>query len=252
MISTEQLAKGYDLLQHLWRPDIVRPLRAGEVVRENLLLKGVRVLLQLHTRRFMNWYHQLSAIGTEHFLDNRPGIITPNHSSHLDTLAIFSSLPVSQVNTTYSGAAKDYFFRNGFLSLVARLMANGIPIDRNGTSGSGIRLCARKLEAGQSLIMFPEGTRTRTGRIGRFRPGAITLSRRVRVPIVPTYIGGTFESMGRAMYFPRRRPISVIFGEPMRFWESPLADLEGLEAAQFLEERVRALKQELESGGAGK
>ena len=222
----------------------IRPgvLTACEAVRDHCLLRASRILLHLFTRGCMRWYHRLSVRGRRNCLDARPCIIAPNHSSHLDTLAIFSSLPVSQMNATCSVAAKDYFFSNPALGLVARLMANGIPIDRCGRARSGLRLCAERLVAGNSLIIFPEGTRTRTGRIGAFKPGVVALGRQMRVPVVPTYIRGTLESMGWAKYFPRRAQITVVFGEPMRFWEGGLGDLCPSDAARRLEDRVRALQ----------
>lgn len=252
MTHLEQLTRGHVPARQA--AGASRPLAPvfSDAVRDHFLLRGSRVLLHLFTRGCMRWYHQLRVDGRKHFLNARPCIIAPNHSSHLDTLAIFSSLPVSQMNATCSVAAKDYFFSNAVLGLVARLMANGIPIDRCGRAGGGLRLCAKKLDAGNSLIIFPEGTRTRTGRIGSFKPGVVALGRQMRVPVIPTYIRGTLESLGWAKYFPRRERITVIFGEPMRFWEGELGGLCSCEAARRLEDRVRTMQQDLERRSGGR
>jgi len=221
-------------------------LAAGrDVLRESLPLRASRVLIHLIARGCMRWYNRLTVIGQERFLDIRPAIIAANHSSHLDAIAIFSSLPLSQVSATCSAAARDYFFARRLTALVARLMANGIPIDRRGGYGSSLWPCVEKLLGGTSLIFFPEGTRTRTGRIGLFKAGVVTLSRQARVPVIPTYIRGTLESLGLGKYFPRRQPITVVFGEPMRFWKAPLAQLRPAEAARLLGDRVRAMQEDL-------
>ena len=224
-------------------------LAAGlDMLRESLPLRASRVLIHMIIRGAMQWYHRLTVIGQERFLDIRPAIIAANHSSHLDAIAIFSSLPFSQVSATCSAAARDYFFARRLTALAARLLANGIPIDRRGNYGSSLRHCIEKLLGGTSLILFPEGTRTRTGRIGPFKAGVVALSRQVRVPVIPTYIRGTLESLGLGKYFPRPHPITVVFGEPMRFSKAPLAQLRPAEAARLLADRVRAMQEDLREG----
>jgi len=219
-----------------------------DVFREGLALQASRVLIQFIIRGCMRWYHRLTVIGQERFREIRPAIIAANHSSHLDAMAIFSSLPFSQVSATCSAAARDYFFTGRLTTFVARLLANGIPISRGGGYGGSLRPCIEKLLGGTSLILFPEGTRTRTGRIGLFKPGVVALSRRARVPVIPTYIRGTLESLGLGKYFPRPEPITVVFGEPMRFWKAPLAQLRPAEAAGLLGDRVRAMQVHFREG----
>ncbi|MBN2583153.1 MAG: 1-acyl-sn-glycerol-3-phosphate acyltransferase [Planctomycetes bacterium] len=249
MSNEGQLVRKTSLPRAAWDWTLPRLPAVGEAVQDSLLMRGARILVHLFTRACMHWYHELRVIHPERFLDKRPAVIAPNHSSHLDTLAVLSSLPVSQMNATCAVAARDYFFANPALALVARLMANGIPISRQDNSGNGLELCAERLRGGTSLIMFPEGRRTRTGELGVFKPGAVVLSRHGRVPVVPTYIRGTRESMGWSKWFPRRERITVVFGEPLRFWEGPLADLDAKDAAKRLEDEVRRLRQQLEAEG---
>jgi 1-acyl-sn-glycerol-3-phosphate acyltransferase len=246
MIDLGQLA--YPCDPPLAGPRHARLAAGCDVLRESLPLRASRVLVQFIIRGCMRWYHRLTVIGQERFLDIRPAIIAANHSSHLDAIAIFSSLPFSQISATCSAAARDYFFAGRLTALVARLLANGIPIDRRGGYGSSLRPCIEKLLGGTSLILFPEGTRTRTGRMGLFKPGVVALSRRARVPVIPTCIRGTLESLGLGKYFPRPEPITVVFGEPMRFWKAPLAQLRPAEAARLLADRVRAMQVDLGEG----
>ena len=224
------------------------PPTAYDLVRDNALIRAARLGLHLIFRASMRWYHRISASGVENVLYNMPCVITPNHTSHLDNIAVFAALPWRHVNRVCSVAAKDYFFENPVLALCARLVANGIPLDRTGANKRGLMMCARKLKAGGSIVIFPEGTRTKTGEVGRFKPGAVALCRGLKVPVIPTYLQGTFESLSRFRRFPRGKKITVTFGEPVRFWEGDLADLDHKAAAKFLEDRVRELKAKAEGG----
>jgi 1-acyl-sn-glycerol-3-phosphate acyltransferase len=215
-----------------------------DLVHDNMMLRGMRPPVHLIYRATMRWYHRLSVVGRGNFLDNRPCIITPNHSSHLDALAVFASLPISQVNSVCAVSAKDYFFCHPVAGWLARLVANCIPVDREGDEDTmrGVRLCARRLKKGKSLIIFPEGTRSLTGEIGRFKPGASTLGRGLRIPIIPTYVDGAMESLGKNRVIPKPYKIRVVFGEKVCFWEGDFAGLPHDEAAKYLEDRVRSLK----------
>ena len=225
-----------------------RPAAGRDGLRDGLFLRTSRVLVHLATRGAMRWYHRLTVVGREHLLEARPAILAANHSSHLDAMAIFASLPSSRLSATCAAAARDYFFTHRLTALAARVLANGIPIDRRGGCGGGLWPCVEKLLGGTSLILFPEGTRTRTGRLGPFKPGVVALSRQARVPVIPTCIRGAGESLGLGKRVPRRRPITVVFGEPMRFWEGPLAPLRSVEAARLLADRIRAMQEDLAAG----
>jgi len=223
------------------------PPTVYDLVRDNFVIRGARLALHVLLRASMRWYHRIGASGVENVLDNLPFVITPNHTSNLDNIAVFAALPWRHVNRICSVAAKDYFFDSRVIALVARLVANGIPLDRTGANKRGLRMCARKLRAGCGIIIFPEGMRTKTGEVGRFKPGAVALCRGLKVPVIPTYLKGTFESLSRFRRFPRAKKITVTFGQPVRFWKGELAELDHEEAAKFLEDLVRELKQTVDA-----
>ena len=68
------------------------------------------------------------------------------------------------------------------------------------------------LSAGESVLIFPEGTRSRTGQIQKFKPGVGLIALELCVPIVPAYIGGTYEALPTGKAFPRRQRVKVFFG----------------------------------------
>ena len=227
-----------------WQWEYPPPPTIYDLVRDSFLMRTARLAVHLCYRTSMRRWHRLRVTGVRHVLDNWPCLITPNHASHLDTLAVFASHPIHQINHTCSAAAKDYFFKNRFTSLVGRLFANVLPLDRRkGKGRQGMQLCARKLRGGFSIIFFPEGTRSGTGEIGSFKSGAAMLGRELKVPIIPACIRGTIESLPKWRKLPTGEHVSITYGEPVRFWEGEPADLDHKAAAGYLEARVRELKQ---------
>lgn len=215
-------------------------------VRDNIITKIVRLGIHSVIHPFIRSYNKLNVINCEAVLDNWPFIITPNHSSHMDTMAMYSAFPLKYVNRLFSVAAKDYFFRNSSIALGSRLIANIIPLDRTGTEKEGLQLSFSKIREGHSILIFPEGTRSVTGELGRFKKGAILLSKEAKIPIIPAYIKGTFQSMPKAARFPIPARITILFGDPLYYWKSSLYKMENIEASHHLEQSVRELKQTLE------
>jgi 1-acyl-sn-glycerol-3-phosphate acyltransferase len=156
-----------------------------------------------------------------HGLDHLEGLAGPvvfaaNHSSHLDAPLILCSLPKRWRDRTAVGAAADYFFDVWWRATATALAFNAFPVERS----SGRRLSDtpwRLLREGWSIVVFPEGTRSPDGWIGRFRPGVARLSAGAGVPVVPVVVRGTYAAMprGRGWPHPGRYPISVRFGPPV-------------------------------------
>lgn len=88
-------------------------------------------------------------------------------------------------------------------------------VDRDGSARAGLARAIEALQAGEVLCMFPEGTRTRTGELAEFRPGALLILRRAPVPVVPVGVRGTFLAWPRTRRLPRPGRCSVHFGAPM-------------------------------------
>jgi len=138
---------------------------------------------------------EVKLVGAEN-LPSEPCLITPNHASHFDIAALLGYLPGHN-----RFAAKKELFREPVLGMVMRTLGM-IPIDREDPAQSIALL--NKLEAkgdgAFSLIMFPEGTRSREGRMGSFKNGAFTLAIQLGRPIVPIAIHGTSSIMPAGKY----------------------------------------------------
>lgn len=145
-------------------------------------------------RPFLNLFIGLRVHGREHLPDRDPFILIANHSSHLDTAALLSLFPVSRLRRIRPCAAADYFERTRALSVLSRALFNVLPIHRRGVHP--IRRMKEALDRGESLLLFPEGTRTRGPDMARFRPGIAFLAEQLpNVPIVPAYL----HNLGRAL-----------------------------------------------------
>ncbi|MGH3412049.1 MAG: lysophospholipid acyltransferase family protein [Marmoricola sp.] len=145
-----------------------------------------------------------------------PVIFVANHASHLDTPLVLLSLPEEWRRRTAVAAAADYFFDTWWRAVGSAMVFNTFPIDRRG--GAMATTPGDLLAVGWSLVVYPEGTRSHDGWVGRFQHGAAYLAVRHRVPVVPVAHRGTFGAMprGRGWPAPGRRQLSIRFGEPVR------------------------------------
>jgi 1-acyl-sn-glycerol-3-phosphate acyltransferase len=125
-----------------------------------------------------------------------PAIFVANHNSHVDTPVLLRALPARWRRRTAVTAAADYFYSSRLLGSAVSLAFGTIPLERRG--GGGARPTAGLsplVEAGWSLVVFPTGTRSRDGRVGRLRTGAAILAAEHALPIVPIHISGTRAAM---------------------------------------------------------
>ena len=146
-----------------------------------------------------------------------PVIFVANHTSHLDAPLIVTSLPEAWRERAAVGAAADYFFDVWWRAAATALVFNAFPVERAGAHRS-TRLARELLVDGWSLIVFPEGTRSRDGWVGDFRLGAARLAVENGVPVVPIAIRGSYQAMPRGRGWPvkGRPPVNVRFGRPVR------------------------------------
>jgi fatty-acyl-CoA synthase len=170
---------------------------AGDAARTNRLVRrGARLLLRLGGLR-------LTVVGLERLPRDGSVIMVANHSSFLDTVALFAALPIDyRIVVNHVDATRP------FLALVNR-KAHHIVVDR--TSRRSQAQCARTMidavERGDSLLLYPEGTRN--SELGAFHGGAFRTAARTGRPIVPVAISGTGYVMPRKVRLMRRAPIVV-------------------------------------------
>lgn len=169
-------------------------------------------------------------IGTEKIPQGK-GILAANHASFLDP-------PVVAVASTedLDFLARSSLFRSRFSKyFLEKLHAH--PIRRTAQDIDVFRMVCDLLEEGKKVVVFPEGERSADGEIQSMKSGIAMLALRMKSPIIPVYIGGTFEAWSRHRKWPKfGSTIVCIFGDPI----DPL-QFEGLPKKQAQEMMMKAV-----------
>lgn len=146
-----------------------------------------------------------------------PALFVANHASHLDAPLILTSLPPPWRDRIAVGAAADHFFDVWWRSAATALAFNAFPVER--THRARERGLGRQLLADEwSLLVFPEGTRSRDGSMAGFGAGVAVLAVEAGAPIVPIAIRGAYQAMPPGMNWPHagRPRVTLRFGNACR------------------------------------
>lgn len=170
----------------------------------------------------------------------------------MDTPVIMAALPPRWRYALAPAMSKEFFsahffptgqprmlrYATGAAYYLAALLFNAFPLpQREAGARQTLRYMGELLEAGSSVLIFPEGRHTDTGEIDRFRPGVGMIGSRLDVPVVPVRLEGVDRVLHSGWHMARPGHVRVTFGAPMR--------LQGVEygaLAQEVEDAVRALR----------
>ena len=155
----------------------------------------------------------------------RQRIYFANHTSHMDTLAIWSALPPELRKNTRPVAAKDYWDKNSLRRYIAIKGFNAVFIERynkkndhpQSADHDPLKPLFKVLETGESLIVFPEGTRNSGQFPGPFKSGLYHLAtKHPEAELVPVYLENINRCMPKGTVFPLPLTCSVRIGAPVR------------------------------------
>jgi 1-acyl-sn-glycerol-3-phosphate acyltransferase len=141
-----------------------------------------------------------------------------NHTSHMDTLALWCALPHDLRAQTRPVAASDYWNRGGLKAYIATRGFNALFVERakDKREGDPLEPLAQALLRGESLIIFPEGTRRAQALPSTFKSGLFHLAARFpEAELVPVYLDNLYRSMPKGTYLPVPLTCSVRFGAPL-------------------------------------
>lgn len=147
-----------------------------------------------------------------------PAILVANHNSHLDTMVLMSLYPLTTLHRVRPVAAADYFLSNRWLAWFALNVIGIIPLKRDRSTARHALFdeCHRALDAGDILIIYPEGSRGEPEQIGELKRGVYHLLKdRDDVTLTPVALHG----LGRAL--PKNEALlvpfncDVVIGEPL-------------------------------------
>lgn len=195
-----------------------------------------RSLLTPALKRYFRMHWQ----GTEHIPPSGAVVLACNHLSNLDPVLLGAACP-----RQISYLAKIELFRVPVLGgLIQRYGA--IPLRRSASDPEALRLAERVLEQGQTLALFPEGTRSRDGRLKPFRFGAARLALKHDVPLIPAVIVGTDQAMPAGARFPQRVPVKIAFGPPIEMTDYRYVRTGGVPEAHFIQAVTSQLETEVQ------
>lgn len=159
----------------------------------------------------LKFYLGLKIKGVEK-LSKEPRIIICNHESFIDAFAVQRLFKGDMLKNTYYFAIKKHFDKVGL-----RFMANHgniILMDINENLKESLQISAEVLKEGKNLVIFPEGARTRDGKLQDFKKFFGILSKELNIPVTVLGIDGAYESMPFGSIFPRPAKIKLeVLGE---------------------------------------
>ncbi|ASS75167.1 1-acyl-sn-glycerol-3-phosphate acyltransferase [Tumebacillus algifaecis] len=161
-----------------------------------VLYRFLRALLRIFFRLFYRW--QIS--GTENIPQTGGVIVCGNHISNYDPPLLGSAM---EREITFM--AKDSLFKIPLLSAILPSLG-AFPVKRGAGDRGAIRASLEILSAGKALCLFPEGTRSKTGEVGKGQGGAAMLAIRSNAEVIPAAIIGPYRLF---------RPVKIVYGKPV-------------------------------------
>ncbi len=233
---------------------------------EKLILKGIRER-EVHVRRWTRWsIIRLIRVVIQHFLyivtallcrrvvkgrENVSGIRGPvifiaNHASHLDTPVLLMSLPFSLREKITPAAWEEYFFeeRKEWYWKVYQLFAynfttifwNAFMFPQTKGFRKALRYAGELVDDGWSILVFPEGARTTTGKLLPFKEGIGFLAKELKIPIVPIKLEGLLPILPRGKIIPSPGKVMVKIGKPLSFTTESVVEI-----TKYIEDALKRL-----------
>jgi 1-acyl-sn-glycerol-3-phosphate acyltransferase len=164
----------------------------------------------------------LKIYGKENIPRTGGALLLANHQSYLDPVVIAVKL-----NRPVTYMAKTELFESSRLFKWFITNLHAFPVRRGESDISAIKHAIARLHEGHILNMYPEGTRSLDGELGRILPGVVVVVRRAQVPVIPVAIDGSFNAWPKGAKRIDSRPVRVMYGQPLK--------IEGLKSDQILQ-----------------
>jgi len=164
-----------------------------------------------------------------------PFIVACTHQSFLDPIVVGFTCP-----HPVRYMARSSLFRNPLFALLIRAYG-AFEIERDAADLGALKKTLKFLKQGESVLLFPEGTRTRDGRVGELKPGGFLIAAKAGVAVVPAVIEGAYRVWSRYQKLPRFfLPIRIHYGKPIR-----VVPQEARRLARRLGEQMEAVRKRL-------
>lgn len=187
----------------------------------------------LFFRTFFALYLRWRVVDAENVPKTGGVILAANHASYLDPPLVGAGL-----DRDINYLARQSLFRFPIVKQILHSW-NSVPVDRDGGGAKGLKIILDRLLGGAGIILFPEGTRSRDGRLQPAHAGIGLVVAKSEAPVVPVRVFGSYEAWGRNRKWPRPKKVTVRYGRPMRF-EKLRAEAKGCSR-----ERLKQIYQEI-------
>lgn len=169
-----------------------------------MFYKIFKILCRLFFGRILS----TKIIGVENIPKEGGFILSANHISNFDPpfLGTF-------IDRTINYMGKEELFKNPIMAMICRGL-NVFPVKRGAADKNAIKNAVKVLKSDGCLGIFPEGTRSKTGKLGKAELGVSVIAAMTKAPVIPAAIIGTKKIFSREEKFPR---LAVVYGEPLKF-----------------------------------
>ena len=152
-------------------------------------------------------YFRLKRVNRDKLSDKPQQIFVANHQSFIDPLVLGSLLPAGILYNTIF-LAIDWYFKKGLMKLLVS-HGNVVLIDINKNIKKSVEEIAANVKAGKNVLIFPEGARTKDGKVAEFKKVFAIIAKELNVDVQCLGIKGAFEAYSRYMKFPKPKKIEV-------------------------------------------
>jgi 1-acyl-sn-glycerol-3-phosphate acyltransferase len=206
------------------------PVRRRE---DTIPYKAARALCRAWTTPMFD----LKVWGTEHVPRTGGLLLVSNHQSYLDPILVGVRLPRA---LSYMAKSELFDHHPLFTRLIRSLGA--FPVRQGAGDVGAVKESIARLQGGEVLNIFPEGSRTETGEMLPMEKGIALVIRRARVPVLPVAIDGSYDAWPKGKKVFRPWPIRLLYGRPME-----LAHLKGDEIVERVDRTLREMFDHLRS-----
>lgn len=174
--------------------------------------------IAIHIIKALLWlpltvYVRVKKYGVENIPNDRPVIFAGNHQSFLDAFVFGYATPFKNLMNSYS-LAKIKHFNKGHMKFLAN-HSNVILVDINKNLGEVLQTMAKVLKDGKNIVIFPEGARSRDGKMLEFKKSFAILAKELNVDILPFGIKGAYEAFPSNSKFPKPAKVEIKFFPPI-------------------------------------
>ena len=196
-------------------------MKAKTPLSKKILRALQSIVLQIEfsffCRLVLQFVFRVKFNNTKYLYQQKQFIIVANHTSHMDTVCLLSAMPRTKIVWVKPVSAQDYFGKNRVQSSISNFFINTLLINRRlafDIRDQFVDKIVEALDEGYSIIIFPEGTRSKTGVMQKLKYGiSYVLQERPDIHYIPTYLRGMRHLLSFSNVF-KSSNASVIFGEP--------------------------------------